>query len=156
MGRQYIAWGASKLLHLYLTHTKDERFVYCVDSSSDKPDICALEIHRPARLDQEENPMGVIFAVSSGALRAITEGLPRKGRTYGEDFIYHSGLMWDSFCTLANQSLGLSPSPLAYWYALSARLNSIKPVQTTILGTILSLESRANTADAASRLAKLG
>jgi len=136
-----IAWGASKLLHLYLENC-GETFDYCIDSSSNQQDICGLKVVRPDVLEKEnkEEVFIVIFAVSNKALSAISLDLVNLGYKYKVNFIFYSDYLYVDYCNRCFDAFGFRGNDQLYAYVLSTVLNSKKPIHTTILGNLLFLQ----------------
>ena len=142
--KKQIAWGASKLLKLFLRDNPDAatRFSYCIDSFAKVSSVAGIPILRPEALSAEgrEDFEITIFAVSSVALQDITASLGRAGLQYRRDFYYYSDLFKSAFQDRVQKKLGFRPESRLYEVALSYTLSSAIPVHTTIPGTWLLLE----------------
>lgn len=156
--KKRIAWGASKLLEMYLNETKSHSFSYCIDSFSDKENILGLPIKKIESLSNEEKGGFeiVIFGVSNSSLQEISEKLNDLNLAYKDDFIYYSDLFYDDFVEKVKKRLGFSLDPILYRYALAYTLNSKTLMQTTILGTWLFLEILKRVNDIEGEIAEVG
>lgn len=136
---KYIAWGASKLLELYIAGKEDHGIVACVDSYSTKSNIVNVPIVRPGdmNLNDLNGAVIVIFAVSSGAVQSIFSILTIKGMRYGKDFILYSTLFFPDFAEKLHSCFGLEVDIDTCRRYDAFVLNSIKPHHTTVLGTVL-------------------
>ena len=155
---KYIAWGASKLLHIHLLEAENSPFAYCIDSNPAKTMIHNLPVVRPAAL-AEEAPDSfhiVIFAVSNGALRAISSLLSRQGLTYRKDYSFYADFLHPEYERAFEAALGRKPDPALKDFAISFNLNSTKPMQTTIMGTELFLECFVESAGLPGAVAEVG
>lgn len=136
---RYLAWGASKLLELYLEDNPGHEFAVCVDSYSTRADICGVPVVRPESIDfaKLDGKVIVVFAASSTAVQAIFSILTRKGLRYRKDFELYSSFLFHDFAERARTAFGLAIGDDACRRYEAFVLNSIKPHHTTILGTVL-------------------
>lgn len=137
-----IAWGASKLLKMYLAQAVSQPFSYCIDDFSSEDNILGLPIKKSASIlnEAEEDLQIVIFAVSNKSLQEITSKLNKMRLNYKKDFIFYSDFFYNDFKGKAENNLGFKLIPKFYEFALSFTLNSKTLIHTTILGTWLFLE----------------
>ncbi len=140
--KKKIAWGASKLLEMYLKNTENNPFDYCVDDFSNRDNVGGLQIKKSDSLLKENKDSFeiVIFAVSNKSLQEISFALNRLGLSYGDGFIFYSDFFYDDFLRKVEKNLSLKLDPKIYRFALSFTLNSQLLIHTTILGTWLFLE----------------
>ena len=140
--RKKIAWGASKLLKMYLVERGADKFSYCIDDFFNKSDIYGLPIKKSDSLSQEKRCSFqiVIFAVSNKSLQEITSKLNGMGLSYKKDFIFYSDFFYSDFLKKAEKNLNFKFNPKFYQFALYFTLNSRLLIHTTILGSWLFLE----------------
>ena len=156
--KKFVAWSANKLLFLYLSNQKHNDFSYCVDSFTTEKSIRGLPITEPNALVVEDRNAVcvVIFAVSNTAMREIGSQLNKMGFTYGENYMYFSDFILNSFKQRFFDRLGWQPAQDLYQYALSFNLNSIRPIHTSVLGTLMFLECLKNTRHLDGDIAEIG
>ena len=136
---KYIAWGASKLLELYVAEKKDHGVAVCIDSYSTRSNILGVPVVRPddVNFDDLSGTVIVIFAASSGAVQSLFSILTLRGLKYGKDFILYSTLFFPAFAEKFYSRFGLQVDRDACRRYEAFVLNSIKPHHTTVLGTVL-------------------
>jgi len=158
MDKKLIAWGDSKILNLYLQDTQENPFSYCIDSYSNNKDIEGLPIVNSDSLKNEnkDSVLIVIFAVSNNALRNIASILSNMDYRYKENYIFYSDFLWESFSKKFYNSMGWFPDYNTYLYVLSFTLNSLKPIHTTILGSVVFLECIKKNLDMPGDIAEVG
>jgi len=134
----YIAWGASKLLELYVRNNSRHGVELCIDSHSEKKELLGIPIVRPNEVNlRNTDKQIVIFAVSSTGVQAIFSILSRLGLKYLGDFILYSDLFFEGFKAKVNMSFGIDVADDLLRKYTAFVLNSKKPHHTTILGTVL-------------------
>ena len=158
MGKKYSAWGANKILYLYLCNTDTNPFSYCVDSYAKEDIIKNLPILSPNALEKEERDSicVVVFAVSNSAIRQISAQLHGMGFCYGDNYLFFSDFYLDSFRERFMRLMGWYPDINIYKYALSFNLNSIRPIHTSVLGTLTFLECLKQTKQLEGDIAEVG
>lgn len=141
MDKKYIAWGANNTLWLYLSRTKKIPFDYCVDSFSNEKKIMGLPVLKPHYLENEDknSVVVILFTISNNSLREISSILRKMGFQYRINYFFFSDFYYDSFSEKFFKNMGWYPDINIYKYALSYYLNSVKPIHTTILGTVTFL-----------------
>jgi len=156
--KKLVAWGANKLLYLYLSNEEKNGFSYCVDSFTSEKSIHGLTISKPDALSSEDKDTvcAVIFAVSNTAMRAIGSELNKMGFTYGKNYLYFSDYAFSSFKQRFFDRLGWHPEENLYRYALSFNLNSIRPIHTSVLGTVTFLECLKKVTHLVGDIAEIG
>lgn len=156
--KKKIAWGTSKLLEMYLSKTKINPFVYCIDNFFKGGKDYGMPIKRLESLLQEKRGTFqiVIFAVSNKSLQEISHDLNKLGLRYGKDFIFYSDFFYEDFVRKAEKNLGFKLNPKFYKFALSLTLNSRILIHTTILGTWLFLELLNRLNNVRGSIAELG
>ena len=94
-----VAYGCSKLLYLYLTHSRDREFSFVVDKSYPDKNFCGIEVISPDEfLKRQHGNMNVyVFAVSNGALDSILAFLSRYKFKLGQSAFLYSDLFKASF-----------------------------------------------------------
>ena len=135
----YVAYGASKLLELYIADTPIHGVELCLDSYSAKSNVRGVPIVRPAdfNFSSLDGKVLVIFAASSEAVQSIFSMLTLKGLKFGEDFILYSTLFYEKFKQKLDAQFGIIVErDLCRRYEAFA-LNSKMPHHTTVLGTAL-------------------
>jgi hypothetical protein len=157
---KYIAWGASKLLELYLENNLSHGVVSCIDSYSLRTNISGVPVIRPDDVDfgNLNGYVIVVFAASSVALQAIFSILTRKGLRYQKDFILYSTLFYPGFVAKLKTSFGLETDSNTCSRYESFVLNTIKPHHTTVLGTVLldSVVNQLNRESVSGAIAEVG
>ncbi|MGZ4991977.1 MAG: TylF/MycF/NovP-related O-methyltransferase [Methylobacter sp.] len=136
---KYIAWGAGKLLELYVAEKKDHGVISCIDSNSTRSNILGVPVVRPDDINfgNLDGAVIVIFAISSAAVQSIFQILTLKGLKYGKDFILYSALFFFDFAEKLYFDFGLQVDKDTCRQYEAFVLNSIKPHHTTVLGTVL-------------------
>lgn len=158
MEKKFIAWSANKILYLYLLNTDRNPFSYCVDSFAKEDKIKNLPILGPHALEKEDRDSVcvVIFAVSNSAMREISAQLNNMGFCYGGNYVFFSDFFLDSFREKFMRLMGWYPDINIYKYALSFNLNSLKPIHTSVLGTLTFLECLKKTKELDGDIAEIG
>jgi hypothetical protein len=135
----YIAWGASKLLELYIAETPDHSVQFCVDSYSKKLNVLGVPIVRPEAVDFSSlnGSKVVIFAASSEAVQGIFSMLTLKGLKFNCDFILYSTLFFARFNQKLEQYFSITVAPQLCRRYEAFILNSKMPHHTTVLATVL-------------------
>ncbi len=155
--KKQIAWGASKLLKMYLAQANVNPFDYCIDDFSMENAICGMPIRKSTSLAEEKGAFQVVvFAISSRSLKEILLKLSVLGFSYGKDFIFYSDFFWDNFLEKAEANLGFKLDRKIYRYVLSWVLNSSTLIHTTISGTWLFLEILNHLNDIDGDIAEVG
>ncbi len=156
--KKLIAWGASKLLQIYLKENAVNPFVYCIDDFVGADSIYQLPIKKSDSLKKEKPDTFqiVVFAVSSRSLQQIYAKLSKLGLDYGTDFLLYSDFFYDSFVKKFQKYLKWKPNPKIYRFAHSFTLNSQVQIHTTILGTWLFLEMIARLDRLSGAIAEIG
>jgi len=154
----FIAWGDSKFLRMYLERIDCKRFKYCIDSNPRSKDICGVKVVDSTILDSFERGTFrvVIFAASSGALQSISKELGRKGLVDGIDYVTYSDFFLESFSQKILEATGKKFDPSLYQYVRSFNLNSVKPVHTSVLGNYFFLESLRLTSEVPGSIVEVG
>lgn len=137
MKRDVVAWGASKLLQLYVKNVPDHPIAYIVDSHYAGPEYHGIPVKRPDALKDE---VVAIFAVSTSAIKEIL-GLLHKKRRAIDSIMLYSDLFYPHFKNDFLRIFGRETDLALYQLAKSYSLNSVLPVHTTLLGNVLFLES---------------
>lgn len=158
MEKKHIAWSANKILYLYLLNTDKNPFSYCVDSFSKEDKIKDVPIFGPSKLEEEDKDSVrvVIFAVSNTAMRQISSQLNTMGFRYGDNYVFFSDFLLDTFREKFSRHMGWYPDMNVYTYALSFNLNSIRPIHTSVLGTLTFLECMKETQQFDGQIAEVG
>lgn len=158
MNKKKIAWGASKLLKMYLKRTGNNPFDYCIDNFSRDGSVCDMPVRKSDALSGEDpgSYTIVIFAVSSKALQDISHILSSIGLRYGSDYLLYSDFFYTGFLRKAQRVLGFKLDARIYAYARSFTLNSKTPIHTTVLGTWLFLEILRRVNDTKGQIAEVG
>jgi hypothetical protein len=133
--RDFVAYGASKLLEFFLEQNPQFPFKYCIDLKSEKDHIAGLPVHRT--LDAARDRFVVVFAVSSEGLQQIFATLVRNGMRYKRDFILYSDLMFDGFAAKLKKEFQIDSDQESLERISGLVLNTLKPHHTTILGTLM-------------------
>jgi hypothetical protein len=156
--RKKIAWGASKLLKMYLAQTANHPFSCCIDDFSGEDNVLGLPIQKSDSIlkGAKEDFQIVIFAVSNKSLQEITLQLNKARLNYKKDFIFYSDFFYNDFKEKAEKKLGFKLTPKFYEFALSFTLNSKTLIHTTILGTWLFLEILNRLNEAKGSIAEVG
>ena len=140
--KKYIAFGAGKLLQIYLRDEKSQPFAYCIDNLSKKKEIYGLPVKKFESLRKEKRGAFniIIFSVSNNSLCQITRQLESAGLCYKKDFFYYSDFLHDTFIEKVKKELGFTLNSQIYEFALSFTLNSHLAIHTTVLGTWLFID----------------
>lgn len=153
-----VAYGCSKLLHLYLDHTGD-RFDCVVDANYSQSAFHDHNVVRPDRFATEYSPANTevfIFAVSNSALTSIISFLAKLAFQLGKQAHLYSKLFSQSFQDAAYSQLSWMLDERDLLYATSFTLNSRKPVHTTLCGSWLFLAALRQTKSVDGHIAEVG
>jgi hypothetical protein len=89
-------------------------------------------------------------------MREIGSQLNKMGYSYGESYHYFSDFVLESFRARFRDRLGWTPDRDLYRYALSFNLNSLRPMHTSVLGTLAFLEILKKTEQLEGDIAEVG
>jgi len=153
-----IAWGTSKLLWLYLQHSRDTEWHYVIDDFTDRDAFENIPIRRSSELRSEnlDECHIYIFAVSNASLAAIIAKLASFGLILGKNVHLYSELFAPSFAKSMRDQLGWTVDPSLLQYSVATTLNSRKAVHTTLCGTWLFLETVRHLRAVAGDVAEVG
>ncbi len=159
-GKKLIAWGAGPLLEIFTTHYPDHGFACCIDSAPELhgSNVNGLKIVPPEMLSGEDKKQCfvVITAFSSAAIQSIQSVLSDRGLILGEDFADLAWLVKDRFKLNAGKAFRKTFSDEFFFFARAFNLNSVFPLQTTILGNWLLLEALDTTRHLDGAVAEIG
>jgi len=158
--KKLIAWGAGPMLEIYLRNAPDHQIAYCIDSSPDLQGKFALDVPivLPDVLEKEDRDdiLVIITAMSSASIQAIHAALSDQGFILGKHYIDLSAFLKNSFKAKAESVLNRQISDENYVFARSFNLNSQTPLETTILGNWLLLETLQATCKLNGAIAEVG
>lgn len=133
-----IAWGASKLLEVYIKNTPSHDFEFIVDSFYRGDSFSDLPVKTPSEIVSWDHQV-VIFAVSTEAVQSILQELAQRGMLLGQQVSLYSDICLQTY-TDRLRGFGIESSPQLYALAKSFSLTTKVPTHTTILGNLLFLD----------------
>jgi hypothetical protein len=140
---QWIAYGWSTLLYLYLMHDRGRDFAFVVDRAYPDKQFQGIDVITPEEfiLRRGDDAQVFVFAVSNSSLNGILNFLAKQQFKLGRNAFLYPDLFAPSFERLLEVSLGWKADRQLLQFATAYTLNSRKPVHTTICGTWLFLEA---------------
>ena len=158
--RKYIAWGASPILELYLCNVQKPKISYCVDVSIEKhgKQVEGVQIYSPDKLFREarNNIVVINFGHSSAAIQSINRTLSAEGFVMGDNYLDFATFVKKDFELKAYEVFGQHFSDNLFTYARSFNFNSNTPLETTVLGNWLLLETLSMTKNLGGSIAEVG
>ncbi len=153
-----VAYGCSKLLYLYLTHSGDCEFDAIVDRNYSERKFCGIDVVKPEEFENRLQPdtQVFVFAVSNSALTSIISFLSALGFQLGRNAFLYSRLFAEPFRDAVRNHLGWDADPRLLQFATAFTLNSRKPVHTTLCGSWLFLEALRRAALIPGEVAEVG
>jgi hypothetical protein len=158
--KKLIAWGAGPLLEIFTKYYPDHGFAFCIDSNHELhgTTLNGMQIVSPEALSNEEKGKYfiAITAFSSTAIQSIQCFLSDHGYILGQDFADLAFLIKDMFKIRAEAAFNKVFSEEYFVFARAFNLNSLVPLQTTILGNWLLLEALDKTRQLNGAVAEIG
>jgi hypothetical protein len=158
--KKLVAWGASPLFSLYLQNCPENNIAYCVDLAKEKQGktIQSIPIVPPEQLKAEKKGSFFVinFGHSSSALQSINITLSDHGLRMGRDYIDFAEYARSGFKKKAERIFQTKFSAGNFAYARAFNLNSVIPLETTVLGNWLLLEALRKTARLGGAVAEIG
>ena len=158
--QKLIAWGASPLLELSVRYNPEIGFDYCIDRSEalHGSTIEGLPICPPHKLNEEnrDNILIVITAMSSVSAQAIGETLGDLGYEFNRHYVDLATFLKAGFQQKAEALFKHPFSDGNFVFARSFNMNSRTPLETTILGNWLLLETLERTSHLKGSVAEVG
>ena len=130
---QRIAYGCSKLLYFYLTHTQDRDFAFIVDKAYSGKQFCGIDVITPDEfVARHDGDMHVfVFAVSNGALDSILCFLAKHNFRLGRNASLYSELFASSFELSLQSDLGWTADRRLLQFSMVSRQQSPSCLRAT-------------------------
>jgi len=158
--KKYVAWGASPLFELYVSHVKNHKIDYCVDASKEKQgkEVAGVKVYPPQKLLKADkyNSIVINFGHSSIALQSIHRALSVEGFILGDNYLDFAVFAKDGFQSEACKVFGRHLSDNLFAFARAFNFNSTIPLETTVLGNWLLLEALRMTDSLGGSIAEVG